>query len=178
MTNRSWARLGAWWNWKCALLSTAIRGVLFFATNLPAGLHAAELALATDITFRALLAGTFGALIQALATWRRRRLATAITMIAIPVASHGVEWLVHWRAGTALLTLSVVASVSLTLVTTAFDLFAMRRHTLVTGAGGESFWQDLRRLPVLIASFLAAPVRLVAGRLGAPATRHPESRRP
>lgn len=163
VTRNAWQRVGYVWNWKCALLSAAVRGVLFFTVNLSAGLHAAEYAALTDLTFRAFLSGTFGALIQALAAWRRQKLGTLITLVAIPAASHAVEFLVHSRAGTARLTLSVMASVSLTLVTSAFDLFAMRRHALLTGAGALPLWDDLARMPALIAGFLALPLRLVPG---------------
>jgi hypothetical protein len=151
------ARLGRYWNWKCAALSMGVRGALFFTTNLPAGTRAALLALATDMAFRGALAGCFGALIQALSAWRRRRLATMVTLAAVPAASHAVEALVHWRAGTPLLAVSMAASVSLTLLTTTFDLFAMRRRAFLTGPDGDSLWSDLRRLIPLLIAFASVP---------------------
>jgi hypothetical protein len=159
--------VGPWWNWKCALLSSALRGAIFFSANLTAGAAAARTALLNDLLFRGLLAGTFGALIQRLSTMRRRRLANAITLVGLPVATHLIEAIVHWRAGTARLGLSVVLSVATTVTTTAFDLFAMRRRTFIVGRDSQSLGRDLLHMPRLIAAFLAVPLTAARARRSA-----------
>jgi hypothetical protein len=45
------------WNWKCALLSSIVRALIFFCVNLAAGLHAALGALLTDLAFRGAASG-------------------------------------------------------------------------------------------------------------------------
>ena len=46
-----------------------------------------------------------------------------------------------------------------TVVSTAFNLYAMRRGALVVGADGASLVTDLCRMPRLVLSFLAAAAR-------------------
>jgi hypothetical protein len=53
------------WNWKSALLSSILRASLFFATNLSAGFPAAMAALKTELVFRAVTSGFYGALTEA-----------------------------------------------------------------------------------------------------------------
>jgi len=151
--------IGPWWNWKCAFLSSLLRGGVFVATTLPAGADAALAALANDLVFRGALAGVFGALIERLSTWPRRSLANAITLVVLPLAAHVVEVAVHWRRGTPRLGLALVASVSVTLVSTAFNLFAMRRRTFVVGGAARSLRADLSALPSLFGAFLMFPFR-------------------
>src|ERR1700693_3942182 len=45
------------WNWKSALLSSLLRGALFFSTNLVAGWHAALGALFAEFVFRSVTSG-------------------------------------------------------------------------------------------------------------------------
>jgi hypothetical protein len=150
--------MSRWWNWKCALLSSVLRGSVFFASNLGSGLGAAESALATDLAFRALLAGGCGALIERLSHMRRRRLSALLAVVGVPMLAQAVEAAVHWRAGTAHLGASVAISVGLTVVSTAFNLFAMRRQAFVVGAGRAPLWRDLLRVPALLMAFLAGPL--------------------
>jgi hypothetical protein len=45
-----------------------------------------------------------------------------------------------------------------TMVTTSFNLFAMRRGALIVGEGAHSLLADLRRLPRLIVAFVDSVV--------------------
>jgi hypothetical protein len=157
-------RLARWWNWKCALLSCGLRGVIFFSTNLPEGLPAAGRALAHDLLFRCVVAGAFGAVIQRTTHWARRDRANLVTLVVLPVSSHLIEGLVHWHAATPRLGMSLFASIGTTAFSTAFDLYAMRHKTFLTGSQGQSFFHDLRGLPVLVVGFLTAPLRWLGRR--------------
>jgi hypothetical protein len=53
------------WNWKSAVLSSLLRATLFFATNLAAGLPAAIAAMKTELVFRGITSGFYGALTEA-----------------------------------------------------------------------------------------------------------------
>src|SRR5262249_37591582 len=113
-------RLVRRWNWKSAILSTAIRSSLFFATNLGAGLDAARSALVTELAFRGATAGFYGALTQALRDARPAWTGTLAALIVLPIVAHSVEWLVHWLRGTVRLAESIAASVALSVLSTSF----------------------------------------------------------
>lgn len=139
------------WNWKAALLSSLYRGGLFFAVNLGAGMHAALGAMGAEFAYRGVTAGFYGALTQAVSRSHPRRVAAATAVILM--LSHGVEFGVHWLRGTANLRSSIAASACFTVLSTLFNLHAMRRGVLLTGPGGSSLWADLRALPRTVASF-------------------------
>jgi hypothetical protein len=72
------------WNWKSAVLSSLLRASLFFATNLAAGLPAAIAAMKTELVFRGVTSGFYGALTEArqlpsLILWMRSGWSVAAT---------------------------------------------------------------------------------------------------
>jgi len=144
------------WNWKSALLSSIVRGLIFFCVNLVAGWHAAFAALLTEITFRGAASGFYGALTEAFRFAEPEWAAALAVMILLPLAGHSVEFGVHFLRGTAKLGASIFASVCFTAVSTLFNLYAMRRGALVTGVGRQSLGADVKMMPRLIAGFLAA----------------------
>lgn len=153
-------RLVRRWNWKSALLSSASRAVLFFGTNLSAGLDAAVAAMLTELIVRGGTSGFYGALTQAFSGAAPRWAATLTALVVLPLTGHALELLVHWLRGTEKLAASIAVSCLFTIVSTLFNLFAMRRGALIVGTGRASLGQDLRRMPRLIAAFIAEPVRL------------------
>lgn len=144
------------WNWKSALLSPLFRGSLFFMTNYSAGADAASAALLTEFVFRAAFSGFYGAMTEAFRNAQPRWAATLTVMALLPLANHSVEFLVHWLRHTPALLTSIAASAAFTSVSTAFNLFAMRRGVLIIGKQRQSLLQDLIRMPALIASFVWA----------------------
>ncbi len=149
-----WQYVARRWNYKSAALSSLFRAVLFFAVNLGAGLDAALGAMAAEFAFRFVTAGFYGALTQAFRRAEPERAATVAVMVLLPIAGHSLELLLHWSRGTPRLAESIVASVALTMFSTAFNVFAMRRGALIIGAGSRSLWHDLVQMPTLFASFL------------------------
>jgi hypothetical protein len=148
------------WNWKSAVTSAVTRAALFFCANLGAGLPAATAALNTELVFRFATSGFYGAVTQAFRYARPERTATLAAMVLLPLLSHSLELLVHWQRGTARLTTSIAWSVGFTALSTAFNLFAMRRGVLIVGEGRRSLVDDLRAMPRLVFAFT---VTLVAG---------------
>ena len=57
---------------------------------------------------------------------------------------------VHALAGTPRLGAGMLGSIAFSCMTTAFNLFAMRRGAFIVGDGRGSLASDLRRLPALI----------------------------
>jgi hypothetical protein len=142
------------WNWKSAYLSSIVRGLIFFCANLAAGPHAALAALLTELTFRGIASGFYGALTEAFRYVEPEWAAALVAMILLPMAGHSVEFLVHFLRGTAKLKVGMIASICFTAVSTAFNLYAMRRGALITGEGQQTLGRDMKRMPQLIAGFL------------------------
>jgi len=137
------------WNWKSAVLSTLIRGCIFFFANLVTRLHAALGAMAAEFVYRGLASGFFGALTEAFCEAEPVWLA-GLTVTLLLALGHSVEFAVHWLRGTPQLRFSMVGSVAFTGVSTLFNLYAMRRGALIAGEGGQSLVSDLRRMPGLL----------------------------
>ncbi len=128
------------WNWKCALFSSLTRSWIFFFANLTAGWRAADGALTQN--FREVEPPWLGAL---------------AVMILLPLTSHSLELLVHWMRHTPKLFTSIVSSVIFTIISTLFNWYAMKKGAMVVGEGGNTIGRDMRAMPKIIGSFLAAP---------------------
>jgi ABC-type amino acid transport system permease subunit len=144
------------WNWKAAVTSALMRGAIFFGVNLSAGLRAAFGVLLTELVFRSVTSGFYGSILQAFRRAEPAWAAALTTMVLLPVCNHTLEWLVHWSRGTPKLAQSIVASVTFTVLSTLFNLYIMRQGVLVVGQNSGSLWDDMKRMPGLMASFVAA----------------------
>lgn len=144
------------WNWKSAVTSAIIRGIIFFTTNLTSGLRAAAFALLTDMAFRMAFSGFYGSLTQAFRRCEPVWAATLFVMVVLPAISHGLEFVVHTLDGTPQLGRSIRASITFTVIATLFNYYAMRHGVLVVGEGRRSFLQDMKAMPRIIGGFLAA----------------------
>ena len=148
-----------YWNYKSALMSAAIRAPLFLLANLPAGQDAALAAGSTEFWFRFVTAGFYGAMTEAFSRSRMPG-ATWAALIVVPGIAHLMEFLVHTWRGTPIIGPAIVASIGLTLVSTSFNLFAMRRGALLSGDGCRPLREDLREIPRLVAMCVAVLLRI------------------
>jgi hypothetical protein len=155
---RNPTRLVQRWNWKSAILSSLVRGLLFFFTNLSAGTEAAVGALMTEFFFRAIFSGFYGALTESFRHAQPRWAATLVVIALLPLANHSVELAIHSLRHTPRLLTSIATSVAFTFVSTAFNLYAMRHGALIVGAGRQSLLRDILRLPLLLIRFVSAPL--------------------
>lgn len=144
------------WNWKAAIFSSLCRGAVFFFANLSSGLDAATGALVAEFLYRAISAGFYGSMTQAFRKSEPRWAATLVALVFVPGVSHTIEFFLHWARGTPNLKASMIASVVFTLISTLFNLHAMRRGVLVVGQGEKSLWQDMRSLPLTVWTFIAS----------------------
>jgi hypothetical protein len=149
-------RVGRRWNWKSAVLSSASRASLFFTANLSAGLDAAFAAMLTEFVFRGATAGFYGGLTQSFRRATPHWLASVTVMVLLPICTHTTEFFVHWFRGTEKLAASLTVSAVFTIISTLFNLFAMRRGVLIVGEGRGSLLADLRQIPRLIVLFVAS----------------------
>lgn len=143
------------WNWKAAFFSSLIRGIIFLLANLTAGWRAAVGAMLAEWAFRAATSGFYGAITQTLGEVEPEWHGTVAAMVLLPVFSHSLEFLVHWLRHTPHLKTSIISSINFTIISTLFNLYAMRRGTMVVGAGAQSLARDFCALPRIIAGFVA-----------------------
>lgn len=143
------------WNWKSAIFSSLVRALLFFFANLAAGWRAAAGAFLAELMYRGITAGFYGALTQAFRRVEPAWTAGVTVMILLPLVSHSIEFAVHLLRGTPKLLHSMIVSCCFTVLSTLFNLYCMRKGVLVVGKDAGSVASDLRRMPVLIAGFVA-----------------------
>lgn len=149
------------WNWKSALLSSLLRGTIFFFTNLISGWHAAVGAMLAELALRATTSGFYGSITESFSEARPAWAATAVAMVALPCLAHSMEFLVHWLRGTPNLGLSIGSSVVFTMFSTAFNLYVMRHGVLLTSRKNRTLGEDLTQIPPLVLSFLLIVPRLL-----------------
>lgn len=145
------------------MLSSLVRSSLFFAATLGAGVHAAQAAFLTELVLRGTTSGFYGALTQAFREVKPVWRGTVGAMVLLPFSTHLLEFVVHRLRGTERLSAGMAASIAFTVISTSFNLYAMRRGALVVGADSASLWSDLRRMPRLIAGFATHMFRGRAG---------------
>lgn len=151
------------WHWKAALFSALIRFSLFFLVNLTAGWKAAWGAGLAEFCYRLVASGCYGSMTQAFRRAEPVWLANVTAMVLLPVFQHTIEFLIHWLRGTPNLGWSIGASAIFTVFSTLFNLYSMRRGSLVVGGGAQSIWRDLACFPGLLGGFLTSGFREVAG---------------
>jgi hypothetical protein len=142
------------WNWKAAFFSSLTRGIIFLVANLTAGWRAAAGAMLAEWVYRAMTSGFYGAITQTLGEADPEWQGAIAAMILLPITSHSIEFAVHYFRHTPNLKASIISSMSFSVVSTLFNLYAMRRGTMVVGRGGLSLAQDMRNMPGVITGFL------------------------
>jgi hypothetical protein len=152
------------WNWKSAVLSTVLRGPIFFVAAVRQGWKAAIAALLIEAIFCALSAGFYGAVVQSLKDGEPQWLTGIFLTAVMPVIFQVLEYCLHWFRGTPHLRIAGVVSLVVGAVSALFNWYAMRRGTLLVGRDGGGFGGDLRRLPHLLFGFLAFVPRRIGGR--------------
>ena len=140
------------WNWKAALFSAMLRGLLFFFTNLHAGRARAGKAMLVELVYATIAAGLAGAVTQRLRHAVPRRATAAFVWLAIPAVMLAAQAAVHHAMGTPRLRAGLLASFAFAAFATGFNWFAMSRGAFVTGEG-RSFSSDLLLLPKLLLQF-------------------------
>jgi len=145
------------WNWKSAVLSVALRSPIFALAALRGGAHAAAIAGIVDAAFRLAMSGAIGALIQRLSLMRPTLPVTIVAALGVPVIAHTIEALVHWRAATLHWPDGLRVSITMSILSTLFNLYAMRHGAMIAGIGSRSLVDDVRRLPALLAGFVRRP---------------------
>jgi len=144
------AQVFACWNWKCALLSAAVRSAVYVAALAHARLHTAFALAAVEIAYVGLTGGLWAGLQQRALALRSRLAGNFLIVVAIPGMAQLCDWLAHRAVGPAAPPRALVAVCAFTLISALFHLHVMRRGVFLTGAAGRTLADDFRRIPGLL----------------------------
>lgn len=145
------------WNWKAGALSIILRAPIYVVTTLKYGAQAATRAGLAEALFSAGAAGVYAALTQAI-RYAEPQAAVAVLLLAIlPAITLAFDALFHHAIGTPNLPAGVLVSLVVSILSSAFNWYSMRRCTLLVGARSRTFSADIAVLPILIGGFLLTP---------------------
>lgn len=151
-----------YWNYKGAILSGVVRAPIFLTTYL-LGRESIRLAIGAamvQFTFRFFFAGVGGALIQSFRRVEPPWKAILSIMLLLPLISHFFEFLIQYGFGYITATQdhtdeAILRSISFSIVSALFTLFAMRRGLMIVGdSESKSLLSDISKLPVVIFYFI------------------------
>lgn len=147
------------WNWKAAVLSGLTRSMIYLFTHIKEGWRAALGAMTVEFVFRVIVSGASGSLVQAFHRATPIWLATLCVMILLPGFSHMIEFTLHTLNGDANKGRAIVISVTFSILSAIFNLFAMRRNALlVKDKDQQSFARDMAQMPAILAEFIFYPL--------------------
>ncbi len=145
------------WNWKCAFLSATARSLVYLVAMARTSLHGGLAVVLVEIAYVTLTAGVYAGMQQNALRLRRRWLGNLIVVFCVPGLAQILDWAAHRMTGAAV-TGKVTLAVSLFAAFSAlFHLHVMRNGVFLTGTG-RSLFDDFRRMPRLVAGFVARPL--------------------
>ncbi len=156
------------WNWKCALLSATARSLVYLAALARSRHHGRVSIVLVEIAYVALTAGLYAGMQQRALGLRSRLIGNLTVALAVPALSQAIDWLAHRFAGAPVPLRAMIAVSIFTLVSALFHLYVMRRGVFLSGRG-HSLGDDFRRIPRLVAAFVATPAVLLVTIAGRPA---------
>ncbi|MGO8757983.1 MAG: hypothetical protein ACLQG3_07650 [Terracidiphilus sp.] len=142
------------------MLSATARTLVYLAALARTGRHGRLSIVLVEVAYVALTAGIYAGMQQRALGLRSRLLGNAIVALGVPALAQVLDWLAHRTVGAAVPARATIAVSVFTAVSALFHLYVMRRGAFLTGCG-RSLFEDLRRMPRLVASFVFAPVALV-----------------
>ena len=149
------------WNWKATALSVLYRAPVFLISTHRHGLQTMAAAGIVESVFRIAITGVYASITQAV-EWAEPQWMVAIVVLAvIPGGTVALEAVVHWLAATPNLRAGLAVSLALSVLSSGFNWFSMRKGALLVGREAPSFGTDLARMPILIGRFVAGPALIV-----------------
>ncbi|MGA9668211.1 MAG: hypothetical protein WBQ94_03335 [Terracidiphilus sp.] len=153
------------------MLSTAARSTVYLVAMMRANhshtfLRAGLPVVLVEIVYVTLTAGVYAGLQQRALSFRSRFLGDLTVVFAVPVLAQVLDWLTHRAAGAPAPGKATLAVCVFATVSALFHLHVMRRGVFLSGHRGRSLLDDFRRIPRLIAGFVATPVLALAAMIG------------
>lgn len=149
------------WNWKAAALSVLFRAPVFIISTQRHGLHTMATAGIVESVFRIAITGINASITQAVEWANPQWMVAILVLAAIPGVTMGLQAIAHGLASTPNLRTGLLASLTLSVVSSGFNWFSMRKGVLLVGGESPSFGTDLSRMPILIGRFIASPALIV-----------------
>lgn len=84
-----------------------------------------------------------------------------LLLVVLPAITLALDALLHYLVRTPNLVAGVAASLAVSVLSSAFNWYSMRRGTLLVGPKARPFTSDVASLPILIARFLSEPFVLL-----------------
>ncbi len=138
------------------MLSAIFRGGIFLAASLKSHHAGRSSGVVAEALFGAMSAGFFGTLTQSLRFADPQWAAGLLLAGIYPLLFQLCDLSFHAALGTQVFRDGMIASAVFTALSAAFNLYIMRRGTLLVGKDGNSFAQDLSALPRLALLFVAS----------------------
>jgi hypothetical protein len=146
------------WNWKVALMTAVLRGLACVAALRHMEVHARNHFGLVEAAFVLLTCGFFSALQQQSLQIRSQMLAWLSCVVVVPLTSLSCDAALHfWLDGRQTQQLGVAALV-FTVVSATFHWHMIRNGALLVGDKSHSLTTDLKRIPILTATYFAVPV--------------------
>jgi hypothetical protein len=146
------------WNGKAALLSAMFRGGIFLAASIKSHHAGRSSGVLAEALFGAVSAGFFGTLTQSLRFAEPEWVAELLLAGIFPLAFQIGDFFFHAALGTQVFRIGMIASAVFTVFSSLFNLYIMRRGTLLVGEEGKPFKEDLGSLPRLALLFVVSGV--------------------
>jgi hypothetical protein len=140
------------------MLSAIFRGGIFLAASIKSHHAGRSSAALAEALFGAMSAGFFGTLTQALRFADPQWAAELLLAGVFPLMFQVGDICLHAALGTQVFRTGMIASAVFTALSAAFNLYIMRRGTLLVGAEGRPFAKDLCMLPRLALLFVVSVV--------------------
>jgi hypothetical protein len=147
------------WNWKAAVLSGTMRSMIYLFTHIKEGWRAALGAMSVEFAFRVVTSGASGSLVQAFHRAQPVWLSTLCVMFLLPAISTIIEFTLHTLNGDVNKGKAIIISISFSILSAIFNLFAMRRNALlVKDKDQQSFLTDIAKMPAIVGEFMFYPI--------------------
>ena len=147
------------WHWKAAVLSGLFRAPIFFLSYKKEGFAVAIGAMFAQFFSRMLFGGVNGSIIQSFSRVEPQWQAFLTVPLVLAAFSHliefGVQTIYDNYNGTTSMGKAITVSVAISILSAVFNLYAMSRgNFLVKDERQQSFWRDVKNVPLLIFDFM------------------------
>src|SRR5215470_90760 len=149
------------WNWKAAALTVLYGAPVFLISTHRHGFRTMATAGIVESVFRIVITGINASITQAIEWAEPQWMVAILVLAAIPGVTMGMQAIAHRLASTPNLRAGLLASLTLSVLSSGFNWFSMRRGALLVGREASSFGTDLSRMPMLIGHFVASPVLIL-----------------
>ncbi|HEX3435714.1 MAG TPA: hypothetical protein VHT24_03030 [Pseudacidobacterium sp.] len=153
----SWLAPLACWNWKCAILAALLRGVACILALRHAQPLARQHFGMVEMGYVLLTSGMFSGWQQQSLRLKPRYFAWLMVVVVLPLASLGADAFVHlWLDSIKARSLGIGA-LAFTLLSAMFHWHVMQNGAMLVGESSNSLWDDLKRVPNLLLTFVCSP---------------------